>query len=172
MTARLQRRIRRTRRGDYRLRLPAHERALLRSLPGQLRAVLASDDPVLERLFPPAYPEDAAQDAEFRRLVRGDLLGRRLSAIEVMERTLEADRLEEGELEAWVATINDLRLVLGARLGVTEDLDLQAVPDDDPRAPAFALYAYLSWLEEQAVEELASGLPPSAGPREGGPGPG
>lgn len=170
MAARLQRRIRRTRQGDYRLRLPAHERTLLRSLPGQLRVLLQSDDPALERLFPSAYPDDPARDAEFRDLVRGELLDRRLSAIEVMERTLEKDRLDEEELQAWVATINDLRLVLGTRLGVTEDLDLEAVPDDDPRAPAFALYAYLTWLEEQAVEELAAGLPPSSPPagREGG----
>ena len=56
------RRIERTRTGDIRLRLPRDERALLRSLPAQLRRLLveAPDDPSLERLFPPAY--DDAED--------------------------------------------------------------------------------------------------------------
>jgi hypothetical protein len=158
VAARLQRRIRRTRRGDYRIRIPPHERALLRALPRELRAVLESDDPAVERLFPPAYPEDPEREAEFRGLVREDLLARRLSAIQVMEETVDADRLDEQQLAAWVSAINDLRLVLGTRLGVTEDLDPGAVRDDDPRAKAFALYFYLTWLEEQAVEELSVGL--------------
>ena len=47
-------RVRRTRRGDFQLRIPAQEREVLRGLPGQLRALLGTDDPALERLFPPA----------------------------------------------------------------------------------------------------------------------
>jgi len=63
-------RIRRTRSGAFELRLPAGERELLRSLPSQLRSVLRSDDPALERLFPPAYADDPGQEQEYRELVR------------------------------------------------------------------------------------------------------
>ena len=48
------RRIERTGKGDIRLRLPRDERALLRSLPAELRRLLADapEDPSLERLRP------------------------------------------------------------------------------------------------------------------------
>jgi hypothetical protein len=157
---RLQRRVRRTRRGDYELRIPRVEREILRSLPGELRAVLSSDDPALERLFPPAFGDDVVRNAEFEELVRGDLMAQRMGSIEVMEATIDADRVDEEQLLAWLGAINDLRLVLGTRLDVTED-DPPEVSDDDPRVGAYALYYYLGWLEEQVVAELADGVDPA-----------
>ena len=41
---------------------------------------------------------------------------------------------------------------------MTEEMYEQQLPDDDPRAGAFALYAYLGVLEEQVVDALARGL--------------
>jgi hypothetical protein len=49
-------------------------------------------------------------------------------------------------------------LVLGLRLDVTEELDASRIADDDPRAPMFGMYAYLTWLEEQAVGALSASL--------------
>jgi hypothetical protein len=153
-------RIRRSRRGDFQLRLPPEERALLRTLPEQLRDLLSSDDPALERLFPPAYPDDPLRNEEYAQMVRGDLLAGRLAAVEVMEATIDAERLDEEQLSAWLSAVNDLRLVLGSRLEITEDLYDEGLPDGDPRAPAFAVYLYLGLLEEQAVEALAAGIDP------------
>jgi Domain of unknown function (DUF2017) len=73
-----------------------------------------------------------------------------------MERTLDADRVSEEELLAWVATINDARLVLGTRLDVSEELDLSRIAETDARAPMYAVYAYLTWLEEHAIDALSS----------------
>jgi hypothetical protein len=150
------RRIERTRAGDIRLRLPRDERALLRSLPGQLRRLLveAPDDPSLERLFPPAY-DDAESEAEYRRLMGDELLEGRRRALRVIEETLDQDRLTREEAEAWLTALNDLRLVLGTRLDVTEDMLLERLRPDDPNAFEVSLYAYLSWLQEQLVEALA-----------------
>jgi hypothetical protein len=78
----------------------------------------------------------------------------------VLERTIEAKRVNEDELLAWLSALNDLRLVLGTKLGATEDDDPEAISDDDPLAPSYALYYYLGWLEEQVVEALAGGLDP------------
>jgi hypothetical protein len=153
-------RIRRTRRGDFQLRLTPEERTLLRSLPGQLRDLLSSDDPALERLFPPAYPDDPLRNEEYAEMVRGDLLAGRLAAADVMEATIDAERLDEEQLTAWLSAVNDLRLVLGSRLEVTEELYDEGLPDGDAREPAFAVYLYLGALEEQAVEALAGGLDP------------
>jgi Domain of unknown function (DUF2017) len=90
-------------------------------------------------------------------MVRDDLVAGRLRAIDVMERTVDAPRLTEDELTDWLAAINDLRLVLGTRLDVTEDLSELDLAPDDPRTPSLAIYAYLSYLEEEVVRALAGG---------------
>ena len=155
------RRIERTRDGTFRLRLPPDERDLLRTLPVQLRSLLdeAPEDPSLERLFPPAY-DDAESEDEYRRLMRDELLDGRRRALEVVEETVERDRLTAEEAEAWLTALNDLRLVLGTRLDVRDDELLERLNPADPRAPALGLYAYLSWLQEQLVEAFEADLQP------------
>lgn len=153
----LGRRIRR--RGDgFQIRLDRHERALLRSLPDQLRELLDSGDAeALDRLFPPAYSADvdAEREAEYRRLMRDDLEHRHREALDVLEATVDDDRIDAGQLQQWMAAINQFRLVLGTSLGVTEELDVADLGRDDPRAQSFAVYGWLSWLLEQAVEALS-----------------
>jgi hypothetical protein len=157
-------RVKRTRKGDFVLRIPPGERELLKTLPVQLRSLLseaAADDPALRRLFPPATMDDPEIDAEFERLMRDELLAERMRALETMDRTLDAGRLSEDELVAWLSAINDLRLVLGVRLDVTEETtaaDFADFADDDPRVQSYTLYSYLTFLEEQVVEALAASL--------------
>lgn len=154
------RRVRRTRRGDYALRLPKAERELLRRLPAQMRDLLTlgEPDPATRRLFPPAYADaaHAEHDAEYQRYMHDDLVQRRLATLAIMEETLDAERLDEAQLTAWMTALNDVRLVLGTRLDVSEDAgpDLEA---SDPRSPSAALYSYLGWLQEQVVEALSEG---------------
>jgi hypothetical protein len=152
----IRRTISRTSKGDYRLRLSAEERDVLRSLPDQLRQMLADGDPGLVRLFPPAYLEDLKRDAEYRRLMREELVTRRLESLAVVEATADAERLTEEQLTAWLKVLNDLRLVIGTSLDVQEDHDpANDVPPDDPRAPLAALYWFLSYLLEAAVQALS-----------------
>jgi len=151
-------RIERDRAGGYRLRLPPEERELLRSLPGQLRELLRTDDPSLRRLFPPAYTDDPEADDEFRRLMRDELLEGKLAALRVVEQTADADHLTGEQLEGWLGALESLRLYLGTQLDVTEQTYEEELDPDDPSAPALALYGYLSWLQEQAVEALSAGL--------------
>lgn len=153
-------RVRRTRKGDFLVRLTTSEREAIRGVPGMLRDLLRdgdlATDPVLQRLFPPAYVDDPERSAEFAHMVHDDLLAQRMAAVDTMERTIEADRLSEEEVAAWLATINDVRLMLGVRLDVTEastPLDFE----DDERAGSYAVYAFLSWLEEDVVSALAGG---------------
>jgi hypothetical protein len=155
--ARTQRRVKRTRRGEFDLRLPEAEREILRALPEQFRDLLETTDPAVRRLFPPAYEDDPERNAEYEQLVRGDLLAGKLKSLEIMEATIDARRITEDQLLAWLGALNDLRLTLGTRLDVTEELDPERIPDTHPQAQLYALYFYLGWLEEQVVEELASG---------------
>jgi hypothetical protein len=50
--------------------------------------------------------------------------------------------------------LNDLRLVLGTHLDVTEDIDYENLDPREPRGRDLAVYGYLSWLQEQLVEAL------------------
>jgi hypothetical protein len=150
--------VKRSRDGSYEVDLETWERDLLRSLPGQLRDLLTTDDPALERLYPPAYVDDDERNDEYQRLMRGDLEDRRRTSLDVMEATIDESRLDEEQLVAWMGAINDLRLVLGTRLDVTDDPLEEQVDEDDPRAPAFALYGYLGWLQEAVVAALSSAL--------------
>jgi hypothetical protein len=157
--AELQPRIRRRADGRFALDLPSSERDLLRTLPEALRDVVTGDDPAAERLFPPAHPDDPLREDEYRHLTREGLVGKRLSAIEVVERTIDSPTLDQDELSAWLGALNDLRLVLGSRLEITEEDSERELDPSDPRAPAMSLYHYLTWLVAQAVDALADGLP-------------
>lgn len=152
--------IERTRAGEFRLRLSRAERDLLRELPAELSAALAADsgDPALRRLFPPGYEDDPESESEYRRLMRDELLEGRLEALRVLEETAGRDALGEEEIQAWLVALNALRLVLGTKLDVPEDLSERDVDPADPQAHELAVYAYLTWLQEQAVAAVAADL--------------
>jgi hypothetical protein len=151
-----------------RVRLAQDEVAILRGLPDQLRSVLAEggDEPVNQRLFPPAYLDvaDIEHDTEFHRLMHDDLVTEKLANLDLVTDTLARGstsvrrwtvELTDEEATAWLGVLNDLRLALGVRLDITEDFDGD-VDDTDPRAPALRLLSYLGWLEEQLLVALQS----------------
>ncbi len=148
-------RISRANGGGVRLELDAEERALLAGIGEELHALLDEqpDDPSLRRLYPPAH-EDEKLEQEFRELTRSQLAAGRERAIEILERTAGNELLSAEEADAWLRVLNDARLVLGTRLDVTEDYDWEALDANTPRAQELALYAYLSWLQEQLVEAM------------------
>ena len=51
--------------------------------------------------------------------------------------------------------LNEVRLVLGVRLEVTEEGDERPRDPADPRAAAFAIYDYLTWLQGEIIDALA-----------------
>jgi hypothetical protein len=139
-----------------RVGLAAQERELLRGLAAQLADELKSGDDVdagLGRLFPSAYPDDEAAEADWRELTRPALEEGKLGALRRVEATAGDDRLGADDAGAWLTALNDLRLVLGTRLGVTEDTYAEESPH-----PGLAIYAWLTWLQSELVEALAAGL--------------
>jgi Domain of unknown function (DUF2017) len=124
------------------------------------------DDPVLARLFPDGYRDDPEAAAELRRLIEGDLRTQKLENVECLLATLPLDggeiRLDAEEAEAWLLALNDARLVVGTRLGVTDETDLLDEIDDavlrDPTGPrvfALSIYQLLGYLQETLVDALA-----------------
>jgi Domain of unknown function (DUF2017) len=140
-----------------RLNLEAHERLLLRELFDEVEALLEDpDDPALRRLFPPAY-DDRESDETYRSLVRDQLVSGRAKAFATVRDTLGGDALDLDRAEQWLRALNDVRLVLGTRLDVTEDLDYEDLDLNESRDRELAVYGYLSWLQEQLVEALQPG---------------
>jgi hypothetical protein len=130
--------------------------------------VAAPDDPALARLLPDAYAHDDQAAADFRRFTEQDLReGKRAGAGTVLATLApllgQGGRLslDRDQVDAWLGTLNDLRLVLGTRLEVTEDTELE-VPDDDPHAQALLVYGWLGWLQESLLSCIE--------PRRGGQG--
>ena len=87
------------------------------------------DDPVLARLLPDAYQRRSRGLGEFRRYTEQGLRSGKAAAARTVLATLPPGggriRLSEPEAQAWLRALNDVRLALGTRLGVTDDFDDQ-----------------------------------------------
>jgi hypothetical protein len=119
------------------------------------------DDPVLARLLPDAYRDDPEASGEFRRYTEHGLRSGKAAAARTVLATLPPEggriRLSEPEAQAWLRAINDVRLALGTRLGVTDDFDDQVsdMAPEDPRAAYVGVYQWLAFLQETLVQALS-----------------
>lgn len=132
-------------------------------------------DPALARLLPDAHREDAAVSAEFRRLTEQDLRRRKsdglATAIAALRRpsadsTPAAENaddrvsLDASTAAAFVVALTDTRLLLGERLGLRTEADVEALEahlreaPQDPVAYAAAVYDFLTWLQDSLVGAL------------------
>ncbi len=156
--------IRRRRDGRYSIKLDPSVRAVLVTMSEQLAPALSPDDPMTKRLFPPAYPSqiDGSAEQEYRDLVDAALLNHHREALAVVAKTAHAEVVTDSELSGWLSAIGSMRLVLGTRLDVSEDME---TPDpEDPAAPEYALYELLGQLQYLIVEVLAAELPDEGRP--------
>lgn len=123
-----------------------------------------SDDPVLQRLFPNAYPHDAEAASDFRRFTEHDLKVTKISEAQVvLARLNETDkgayevRIPLDEADQWLRTLTSVRLAVATRLGITdaESADeLAELPDDDPRAFMLSVYDWLGFAQETLISAL------------------
>ena len=103
-----------------------------------------------------------AQNTSTGRWSDSALVNHHRQAFAVVAETAEADTLSEAELEAWLSAVGSMRLVLGTRLDVSEDM---TPPDPaDPTAPEYALYELLGQLQYLMIEVLAADLPEEGRP--------
>ncbi len=126
-------------------------------------------DPALLRLFPDAYPGDEEAASEFRRFTERGLrqlkahrVGRLLSLVVEMAEQIDEDgddataQVAADDAEVLLGALNDMRLVLGSRLGiVADDQDVGADwAEGDPRHQQFDVYQWLTWLQSTLLETL------------------
>ena len=143
------------------------EPAAADGLPMDFAAILATDgplappeDPVLARLLPDAYGDDPESAGEFRRYTEPGLRSGKVAAARTVLATLPATggrvRLSAGDAEAWLRSLNDVRLALGVVLGITEDYEREFASTDpgDPREAYLQVYDFLTFLQETLVRAL------------------
>ncbi|MEO7015876.1 MAG: DUF2017 domain-containing protein [Leifsonia sp.] len=118
-------------------------------------------DPALIRLLPDAYPDDPAASAEFRRFTTSGLAERKaLNArlvVESLARPANGGvevRLDEAGAAAWLRALTDIRLVLGARLGIVQDGDEGEIHDDET-ALMRAVFDWLAYVQDSLVMALS-----------------
>jgi hypothetical protein len=120
----------------------------------------APSDPALARLFPDGYTDDPEASADFRRYTETGLRDAKRAAARTALETLgepgARQVLDVEQAQAWLRALNDVRLVLGQRLGVTEDFEelLASLDEDDPRLGLLWVYDRLTFMQESLVRAL------------------
>jgi hypothetical protein len=118
------------------------------------------DDPVLARLLPDGYRDDPEAAGEFRKYTEPALRSAKHQAAQEMLDTLPEEggriQLTQDQALSWLKALNDVRLALGVRLGVTEEFEEQwgQLKPDDPQWSAFEVYAWLGAVQESLVQAL------------------
>lgn len=153
----------RRRRDRFVVSLGAGDRSTLAELARQSRELLESEDPssdpAVARLFPAAYRDDPLMSLEFEQTMGDAPKNGKLEALRTLERTADAKELSEDELLSWMGAVNDMRLVMGTRIDITEESTEEDFPDDDPDHDAFLVYGYLTWLEDAMLRALGEPTP-------------
>lgn len=123
-----------------------------------------SEDPVLKRLFPNAYPHDAAAASDFRRFTERDLRTQKVAEAQVVLDRLEATglgahdlKIPREEVEAWLRTLTSVRLAVATRLGISDAEtaeELGDLPESDPRSFMVSVYDWLGFAQETMINAL------------------
>lgn len=120
----------------------------------------AETDPVWERLFPTAYADDPEAASDFRRFTEPEQRQAKVEAALVVLDDLDevrrgVARVPAEHLDAWLKTLNNLRLVLSVMLGITDEIsnaEAAQRPDEDPRSWLYSFYGWLGWMLESLLE--------------------
>ncbi len=118
-------------------------------------------DPVLARLLPDAYNDDPEAAGEFRKYTESSLREAKKYFAQTVLETLPPGggrvKLTADQARDWLRALNDVRLMFGVRLEVTEDFEeqLSALDPKDPRVAAFEVYDWLGAVQESLVHAIA-----------------
>jgi hypothetical protein len=117
-------------------------------------------DPVLARLLPDAYQDDPEAAGEFRKYTESSLREAKKYFAQTVLETIPPKggrvKLSADQARDWLRALNDVRLMFGVRLEVTEDFEEQLTSLDpkDPRVAAFEVYGWLGAVQESLVRAI------------------
>ncbi len=156
---------------NLRLTFGVGELRSFQALPGRLRRLIERPDmgdKITQRLFPRAA-DDPQLDRELRELIADDLRAKKLQHLTEVENMLAGIKgfrkhleLTPSQIEHWLMFINDMRLLLGTALDITEDGWSQKINPLFPPSEEWALMLYLSWLQTLILDQVY-GISPDGG---------
>ena len=120
----------------------------------------APADPVLARLLPDAYTGDPEAAGEFRKYTESSLREAKKYFAQTLLDTVPPKggrvKLTADQARDWLRALNDVRLMLGVRLEVTEDFEdqLTSLDPKDPRVAALEVYGWLGAVQESLVRAI------------------
>jgi len=120
----------------------------------------APADPVLARLLPDAYQDDPEAAGEFRKYTESSLREAKKYFAQTLLETLPPKggrvKLTAEQARDWLRALNDVRLMFGVRLEVTEDFEdqLTSLDPKDPRVAALEVYGWLGAVQESLVRAI------------------
>ena len=124
--------------------------------PSGVDALQRPTDPVRARLLPDAVLDDADAAADFRRLNETALLDRKRSDAAALRGALDSEVVVDATgARQLLGALNDLRLMLGTRLAVTEEGVLAGAED----LHAYTTYQLLTYLQGDLVDVLTQSAP-------------
>jgi hypothetical protein len=131
----------------------------------------APEDPVLRRLLPDAYRDNPDDAAEFRRFTESALTSAKVGNAERLIESLESAgfdpageneqpvevELDADTAQAWLRSLNDIRLSLAIRLGIEneEDAVLLGKSGEQAEVAMSELYDWLGYVQETLVQALS-----------------
>jgi hypothetical protein len=121
----------------------------------------APADPVLARLLPDAYQDDDEAAGEFRKYTESSLREAKKYFAQTLLDTVPPKggrvKLTADQARDWLRALNDVRLMFGVRLEVTEDFEeqLASLDQKDPRLAAFEVYGWLGAVQDSLVRAIA-----------------
>lgn len=119
------------------------------------------EDPVLARLLPDAYRDDPEAAGEFRKFTESSLREAKKYFVQTMLETLPPGggrvQLTGDQARDWLRALNDVRLMFGVRLEVTEDFEeqLAELSPDDPRVAALEVFGWLGAVQDSLVHAIS-----------------
>ena len=146
--------------GRVTVRFDEQEKGLLGGLLAELETVLdqgPGSDPIRARLYPKAY-QDEDEQKSYEELVGDQLQDQKLRIVREARSGLLDDALilDEDSLQSWLIVLTDLRLAIGTRLEVTEEVMDRELDPDDPDAPALSVLHWLGWVQESLLRDLTA----------------
>lgn len=132
-------------------------------------------DPALSRVFPPMSLTDPELAGELRSLTMDDIRRGKLANLHAVVAALTASRghvrVAEADVDAWLAALTDMRLVLASRLEIEDDDDAErvhhlavaatrdrrpaATEEDELELALASLYSGVTWWQESLLQAVA-----------------
>ncbi|NNN18269.1 MAG: DUF2017 family protein [Acidimicrobiaceae bacterium] len=146
------REIKKIQENKFKVDLHPQVRQILGDLKELTLSHIEDNSPTAQRIFPVAYRNSPEMEMDYQNLTREPLTNHHRDSLAVFEKSLSKPELTEDEVLAWMCALNDMRLILGTALDISEE---HATPEEnEPNYEGYVVYDLLTYLQGVLIEEI------------------